>query len=291
MRITLSGLLASTLLLAAAVPVLSQEHSAALPGAAAPGAAAGVLNLPVVASGGAAPASAGTPGDGPHWDYTGAGDPSVWAELSDEFKACGTGLEQSPIDIERRDLMKTDFEPVGINWLPFVPEFINNGHTLQVNTGGKAGYAELGGVRYQLLQFHFHAHSEHLIDGKASPMEVHFVNKNAAGKLLVIGAMVEAGAANTDIATLWKQIPANGEKVEIATQVDPMSLIPRVHASYRYAGSLTTPPCSEIVTWNVYAEPVTLSSDQIGGFTAIYPMNARPVQPLGRRFVLGDSDL
>ena len=55
---------------------------------------------------------------------------------------------------------------------------INNGHTIQVDVGD-AGGIELDGVKYALKQFHFHHPSEHTIDGKAFPLELHLVH--AAG--------------------------------------------------------------------------------------------------------------
>lgn len=226
----------------------------------------------------------------PPWGYEGDADPSVWAELSDEFKACGAGHEQSPIDLDVHNLIPSTFEPVGLHWVPFAPSFLNNGHTLQVNTNGEAGYAELGGVRFELLQFHFHHRSEHSINGAHAPMEVHFVHRSDIGKLLVIGVMVAEGAGNPDIETLWSKMPEVGAEIAIDTLIDPLSMVPRDHASYRYAGSLTTPPCSEIVTWNVFATPVPFSNYQITTFSAQYDNNARPIQPMNRRFVLTDGE-
>lgn len=227
-------------------------------------------------------------GASPHWGYEAPVDASVWAELSNEFKTCGTGIEQSPIDIDDDELTPSSFEPVGLHWLPFKPGFLNNGHTLQVNTNGAGGYAELGGDRFELLQFHFHHLSEHTLNGDHAQMEVHFVHANSEGKLLVIGAMVALGDANPDIALLWTDIPVSGDEIALEAMIDPLNLVPRDHTSYRYAGSLTTPPCSEIVTWNVYTHPVTFSSSQVNAFSSQYHNNARPTQPLNRRYVLTD---
>jgi len=71
--------------------------------------------------------------------------------------------------------------------------------------------------------------------------------------------------------------------------IDVSSLLPADRGSFRYEGSLTTPPCSEIVTWNVFVHPTELSSEEIEAFASLYPNDARPVQPLNRRFVL-DND-
>ena len=67
------------------------------------------------------------------------------------------------------------------------------------------------------------------------------------------------------------------------------ALLPETRAYYTYQGSLTTPPCSEIVRWLLLDTPVALSAEQIAAFTDIYEGNARPVQPLGKRDLLRDT--
>ena len=221
-----------------------------------------------------------------HWGYGGEADPSVWSELSPEFAACGVGREQSPIDIDTDSVVHAALEPVQLDWQPFTPEVVNNGHTIQVNANGAGGYAELGGRRYELLQYHFHHLSEHTIDGKHGQMEVHFVHKSDRGDLLVVGALIEPGTENQALAELWPLIPAEEGSMSSPLAVDPRNLIPAGLDTYRYAGSLTTPPCSEIVTWQVMVEPITASDEQIAMFAELYPNNHRPVQPLGRRYIL-----
>ena len=76
----------------------------------------------------------------------------------------------------------------------------------------------------------------------------------------------------------------------MAFQIDPAKLVGAMTSAYRYEGSLTTPPCSETVTWVVLAQPITASRSQIAAFAAMFPNNARPVQPLNRRYVLKTSD-
>ena len=221
-----------------------------------------------------------------HWGYEGAGDPSVWSELSPDFAACGAGTEQSPIDIHSDDAIAAEFAPVEINWTGFTPEVVNNGHTIQVNTNGQGGFASVDGVRYDLLQYHFHAASEHTVDGEHGALEVHFVHKSDAGDLLVVGALIEEGDENAALAEIWPLMPAEEGSAAGTRAVDPLALVPDNGDAYRYAGSLTTPPCTEIVTWNVMVDSITASEAQIAAFTELYPHNNRPVQPLGRRFVL-----
>lgn len=224
--------------------------------------------------------------DKAHWGYSGKADPSVWAELSDEYKVCGAGVQQSPIDIKTSDTFAAQAAKLSVKWQAFTPEVFNNGHTIQVNANGAGGYAELGGKRYQLLQYHFHHLSEHTVGGKHAKMEVHFVHQSEAGDLLVIGALIGEGDANPAMADVWSQIPAVGEKATGSSTVDPGAMIPAKQDAFRYKGSLTTPPCSEVVTWHVMAEPITAGANQIAAFAALYPNNYRPVQNRNRRYIL-----
>ena len=226
-----------------------------------------------------------------HWGYEGDGDPSHWGDIAEEYKDCGIGQEQSPIDIVPAKAIEAEFQPAEVHWTAFAPAIVDNGHTIQVNTNGKGGYAELNGIRYDLVQFHFHHESEHTVDGKHSPLEVHFVHKSEAGDLLVLGVLLNEGPVSAALDAVESVWPAVGEEVDSDTMLDPSNLLPAKHASFRYQGSLTTPPCSQIVTWNVYAEPVDISAEQIELFASHYANNARPVQPLNRRFLLvGDED-
>ena len=76
-----------------------------------------------------------------------------------------------------------------------------------------------------------------------------------------------------------------GEVLNEAT-VDLKGLLPKSTASFRYAGSLTTPPCSEIVSWTVMKAPVSLSLGQIKAFGNLFSNNFRPIQPQNRRYIL-----
>lgn len=139
-----------------------------------------------------------------------------------------------------------------------------------------------------MIQFHFHKPSEHTIDGQSFPMELHIVHRNPAnGALAVVGVMLAEGdEANAAYSIVFDNLPAEeGEPdEESALTINVADLLPEdTETFFTYEGSLTTPPCSEIVRWLVLAQPVTLSSEQIAAFGAIYEVNARPVLPLNTR--------
>ena len=137
----------------------------------------------------------------------------------------------------------------------------------------------LGGVAYQLNQYHFHSPSEHTVDGKRFPMEMHLVHKSADDKLAVVGVFIAEGAHNSAFDPVWANLP--GQKgVEThypALKIDVDALLPTVRTSYRYDGSLTTPPCSEGVSWIVMTTPIRALERTAGGIHASH----RPQQPAG----------
>jgi carbonic anhydrase len=224
--------------------------------------------------------------EGAHWAYEGHGGPAEWGALSPEYAACSMGKEQSPIDLAKA-IGSIMGDPVP-SWRPIQLKVQNNGHTIQVDcTGG--GSLMLDGKSYELLQFHFHHPSEHTIDGAVFDMECHFVHKAADGGLAVLGVMIAKGAANPALEAIWQIMPANGgETASAPSLLDPVKLLPRDKVTFRYAGSLTTPPCSEVVQWVVYRQGITASADQIARFGRLFSNNARPVQPLNRRKLLLD---
>ena len=230
-----------------------------------------------------------------HWGYGEDDGPAVWASMSPEFALCGSGKEQSPVDLSEAvsaddPELETDYQPVTLKIAhhEHVAEVLNNGHTIQVNYD-EGSTLRIGDLEYELKQFHFHAPSEHTIDGRHSPMEMHLVHQGAAG-LGVLGVLVEEGAFNPAFDPIWTHLPREpgaAEHVEHVT-VDIDDLLPSSRRAYRYRGSLTTPPCSEGVSWLVAVEPIELSSDQISAFTSIVNPNNRPVQPLHERSLMVD---
>jgi carbonic anhydrase len=232
----------------------------------------------------------------PAWHYEGDEGPANWGKLSPKFAVCASGREQSPIDIVK-PLPVKDAAALGIRFSPaalkiahltHVADGINNGHTIQINYPG-GDTLSIGDASYALVQYHFHGPSEHTVNGKHFPMEMHFVHKATDGKLAVIGVLIAEGAHNAAFDPIWANLPARkGDETHYpAVNVDVDRLLPSTRTSYRYDGSLTTPPCAEGVKWIVMTTPIELSAAQIGAFTSKIQNNNRPVQGLnGRRVVI-----
>ena len=218
-----------------------------------------------------------------HWSYKGEGGPESWSMLKPEFAACGNGQRQSPIDI--RGGVKVDLEPIQFDYRPSGFRVVDNGHTIQVNIAG-GNSIEVQGRRYDLVQFHFHRPSEERIDGRQFDMVAHLVHKDPEGKLAVVAVLLDRGSAHPLVQTVWNSLPLEkGDEALGASSLDMSHLLPPDRRYYTYMGSLTTPPCSEGVLWMVMQQPVPVSNEQIGVFSRLYPMNARPIQQASGRLI------
>jgi carbonic anhydrase len=231
----------------------------------------------------AAPAAQAAQAHAPHWDYQGAAGPESWGALQAEFSKCAVGTRQSPIDI--RDGVKVQLDPVLFDYKPSGFRVVDNGHTVQVNLA-PGNSIEVLGRRYDLLQFHFHRPSEERINGRQFDMVAHLVHKDIDGRLAVVAVLLDRGSAHAVVQSVWNNLPLEkGEEVPAKVALDLNALLPADRSYYTYMGSLTTPPCSEGVLWMVMKNPVPISSEQIGIFARLYPMNARPIQQASGRLI------
>ncbi len=231
-----------------------------------------------------------------HWSYEGETGPNHWADLSAEWAICSDGLAQSPIDIPANAVLTDDLEELSFDYSESSNLFlINNGHTIKAETPLGAGQLEIGDDVYDLIQFHFHTPSEHLVDGDDFPMEMHLVHSNSQGELAVVGIFLEIGCSHEALNKIFKRLPAHEGDSFWAMDFDLEALVPDETHAWRYSGSLTTPDCREGVKWHVMVETQTISAKQAQAFIdlfsgAHFPFgNARPVQPLNGRTVSIDD--
>ena len=221
----------------------------------------------------------------PHWSYQGATDPVHWGSLGSAYAVCSTGHLQSPIDI--KDAKKTDLPSLKMNYSSVPLNIIDNGHSVQINYP-EGSTLTVGDKIYTLKQFHFHHPAEEQIDGKKYDLVAHLVHADADGHLAVIAVLFKKGAANSLLDTLWKSVPSEKEKATDVSSVtvNAKDLLPTNLGYYTFQGSLTSPPCSEGVTWYVLKSHETLSGAQLATFAKLYPHNARPLQPANGREIL-----
>lgn len=220
----------------------------------------------------------------PHWSYSGSTGPASWGALEHDYDSCAHGKTQSPIDIRDDAVHKADLPAINFSYQSSALKIIDNGHTIQVNYA-PGSFITVDGHRYDLVQFHFHHPSEEQINDKNFDMVAHLVHRDSEGRLAVVAVLLAKGSGNPLIDTLWSHIPAEKEKESVvtSTSINVATLLPAERGYYTFTGSLTTPPCTEGVKWLVLKNPASVSGAQIARFAALYPLDARPVQPLNGR--------
>jgi carbonic anhydrase len=210
------------------------------------------------------------------------------------LSAAFEGESQSPIDLRAelvelvpdRDLADLKFRyPVRVDLA-----VENTGETVRADVPAGAAELRVGRETYALLQFHVHTPSEHLLDGAHAPAELHLVHASATGELMVVGVFLEEGGASALGALLEAAPEEEGHGTELH-DFPLRTLLPRDLSSYRYDGSLTTPPFTEGVRWAVLAEPAVLPESTLERLHELFPEgNAREVQPLAERTIVSDLE-
>lgn len=241
--------------------------------------------------------------------------PERWSE---DYRQC-TGKYQSPIDIEEKYVERVSLPELRFNGFDQEPThtlITNNGHTVMFNpsfaeepylTGGPLGF------KYVFSQLHFHwgvndsVGSEDLINNRSYPMELHmvFYNKDYVSSdqaqgykdgLVVLASFFEVSDRdNPKFQAIVSSLPnvtwPNDKFTAIHVPKNLDDLLPKNKNLYfTYKGSLTTPPCSEVVTWIDFKNPILLSHEQLAEFRHLHKKankylthNSRPIQPLSGR--------
>jgi carbonic anhydrase len=220
------------------------------------------------------------------WAYSGPGRPEQWAQLRPEYARCATGKRQSPIDI--RDGIAVNLDPIEFDYKSSVFGVMDTGRTVQVNVA-PGNFIEVMGRRYQLQRFDFQHPAEERINGRSFAMGAHLVHKDEQGRLAVVAVLFERGGAEQPVVQqVLNNLPLErGDEITSQAGLDATSLLPSDRRYYTYMGSLTTPPCQEGVLWLVMKEPVVIAADQLAILARLYPMNARPTQPISGRLIKG----
>lgn len=216
-----------------------------------------------------------------HWTYnmTSSGQ-DHWVDLCTGYNAC-SGMSQSPVNISgattHLNLSKLIF-----SYSTTSAEIENNGHTIEFACE-PGNTLTIGGTQYELLQFHYHAQSEHQVDGKKYPLEVHFVHKATDSDYAVLGVFFEEGAPNSLFTEYLSHFPNEEGTYTDHSEIELTELLPGNKSYFHYSGSLTTPPCSEVVHWYVLKNTITASASQINQFQDLLKNNSRRIQGLNGR--------
>ncbi|KAI5924514.1 alpha carbonic anhydrase [Camillea tinctor] len=216
--------------------------------------------------------------------------PLLWAQLDPANSACADGTRQSPIDMVPGvfTMMSGRNMTMAFTDLPEGAEFENLGSTVEVVMEGLGSSMVLDGLNYTLQQFHFHHPSEHLDNGTTMPMEMHLVFMHEEAEVAVMGVYIDIAdpeseqAPSTMLETIFSSV---GEIAEPGTVTKTQALaLTEVQGMLesgtfqRYSGSLTTPPCSEGVSWLVATQKLVLSRATFQNARSVLGFNARYVQ-------------
>lgn len=222
------------------------------------------------------------------WSYEGDTGPGHWAGLDPAFSPCGEGREQSPVDLVPAEMHTAELSPPVFRYRTSPWRLERSAQNFRV-TFDEPGELEVDGRTFALAEVHFHAPSEHAVDGHLSPMTCHLVHARG-DELVVVGVLIEEGAENPAYAAIRRHLPAGEGAVEVDGEpLDATAFLPPGRSSYRYSGSLTTPPCTEGVRWIVMQERIAFSRRQIDSFARDVGPNNRPLQPLAGRTVVRDA--
>ncbi|XP_052845032.1 carbonic anhydrase 1 isoform X1 [Drosophila gunungcola] len=251
--------------------------------------------------------------------YEGRYGPAHWGE---DYARC-SGKHQSPINIDKVTAVEKRFPKLdffNFNVVPHAFQMSNNGHTVLVKmsfdedtvpTVRGGPLAEKTPLGYQFEQFHFHwgendtIGSEDLVDNHAYPAELHVVLRNleypdfvsALDKdhgIAVMAFFFQISKNSTGgyegFTNLLSQIDRKGKTVNMTNPLPLGQYVSKsLESYYTYTGSLTTPPCSEEVTWIDFTVPIDITEKQLSAFRLLtanddhLKNNFRPIQPLNDR--------
>lgn len=204
--------------------------------------------------------------------------PEMWKTFAPE---CG-GTEQSPVNFVGDAGSDQQF----INYEIGALKGYNAGDTLKFELPEKSltNSFTVGDKVYSLIQFHYHTPSEHAIKNNKMDMEVHFVHEAEDKSLAVKGVMYSVSNEMSGLDTSFDPLLEFSQMFSNSTKETPVT-IPGLtlktqtdERAFNYAGSLTTPPCSEGLDWYVYTSKIPVSSAVFTMINSITEMNARPVQ-------------
>ncbi|EFJ18290.1 hypothetical protein SELMODRAFT_420338 [Selaginella moellendorffii] len=163
------------------------------------------------------------------YDYSnGTRGQANWGNLRQEWRACSSGRMQSPLEFG----------------------------------DSSSGSLIIDGTLYRVSEYHIHAPSEHTVNGKHLAVEGHLVHRSEDNRLAVVAVMYTIGSEDDPFIDQVEHFLPELSGEQDVQVVDPSLLNVGGKRFFRYVGSLTSPPCTEQVTWSVLRRPRTISKTQ-----------------------------
>jgi carbonic anhydrase len=223
----------------------------------------------------------------PEWSYSGDTGPQEWGKLSSQYEACSSGQEQTPIDVVSATV--SGKKSPTIDYRASQSVLLNNGHSIQLVPNQPENTLSVDGKAYQLTEMHFHSPSETKINGTTYDAEFHFVHEAADEDVAVLAIVANAGADNPAWQTFVDGSDlVNGDQADLVSS-DLAQMVPTLQSTYRFTGSLTTPPCTGGLNWVLNPTPIELSQSQLDQLREAYYYNDRPLQALNGRTITQDN--
>lgn len=240
----------------------------------------------------------------PAWNHDPADatlGPTAWGEIDESFEQCSSGESQSPVDVT--GAVEADLPDLEFDYPETSVIVENTGHTIEARLPEDSEHTlRIGDDEYRLVQFHFHAPSEHTVTSKSYDVEVHLVHESDEGELAVFAVFLErAESVPTYVSKVVESAPEiAGADFELDEERSPLELLgidatsALIDDYATYSGSLTTPGCTEGVRWIVDDGPlpepeaaIDRLHELIAGFPDYdgYENNNRSTQPLNDREV------
>ncbi|KAL6642279.1 hypothetical protein ACP70R_020460 [Stipagrostis hirtigluma subsp. patula] len=222
--------------------------------------------------------------------------PESWGKLTPEYKVCNEGKKQSPINIDTKLAVSApNLDSLTRTYAAANATLINNGHDIMLVFQGKVGAITVSGKVYNFVKVHWHSPSEHTINGQRYPLEMHLVHQSDDGGIAVISILYQYGAPDSfyfqfknalaEMANEKCNFKEEDSQIGVGL-IHLRSLQKRTGSYFRYSGSLTTPPCTENVVWNILGKVRQIAKEQVDLIVKPLPeKDARPVQPLNGRQV------
>ncbi|RFU82100.1 carbonate dehydratase [Trichoderma arundinaceum] len=215
------------------------------------------------------------------FSYTGLTGPLNWFGLNKTAnEACAKGHNQSPIDLDHSiHTIEGKSLCFNVESFPYGAELENLGTTVEVPANGTL---KADNKTYSLAQFHFHTPSEHRINSEYFPMEAHFVFSAPDKSTAVVAFLISLGHPNILLSSVFEAIEEIATPGEITSTgpllFDALESHFKSHDVFTYSGSLTTPPCTEGVTWYISSLPLQIDELTYDRVKEVVKFNSRYTQ-------------
>lgn len=206
------------------------------------------------------------------------------------------GRSQSPVNINTDSTASADMPDIDYRYSSsrlFLKNYTSK-YSLYTYLPEDTNSVYYRGQQYFFAEFHLHTRSEHTVNNKADSMEIHLVHVDAQSQILVVALWVDIvpGTKNIVLDSVlaernWPSLPDTVIGTDIS--INLMDLLPpvprRSQRYYRYVGSLTTPKCTEGVTFLLLKDHIELSPEKLAFYRTKYNNTFRPTQKLNGRIV------